>query len=139
MASMTPQEKEELRTQLAEHTARFKSTFRRWSIVYHTFLYGAFVASSAAAIVLQLNTLKESTYRDDLGSVQTAIAAALSGLVAVGAFQRKYRASTSALRDCEKLRIKFSYPDIEGDYIRRSLEEILDAHSAEFTAIKGDS
>jgi hypothetical protein len=82
-----------LRDRLSQNISDLKRWVTMWSFIHHTFLFGAAVLSTSAAVFLQWKVATSDELLQKNIASALAAGAALTGVIAAsGAFERKWRA-----------------------------------------------
>ena len=104
-----------------------------WSFVHHGTLFGSAIASGAAAVIVQLETIpvQIGLSQTDVATILAALAAGLATIAAVGRFEQKWQANRDTRVKLQELLDKLDYPDTTPNLaeIRAQLDAILDRHN----------
>jgi hypothetical protein len=134
-AIMSDSEMEQLRLEVHNGLrAEFWWT-KVWSIVHHTFLFGAVVLSAAAALAIEADLSLWGLSAKRTGSVIAALASIAGGMAAAGGFQRKWRTNRRTRSRLRDLKRDLTDPALEPAVVRARLATIWDEHN---TGISGE-
>lgn len=99
----------------------------RWSVIHHTFLFGAAVLSTATATILQLHGFNEDSKKN--AATILSACAALAGVVAAsGAFDRKWLTCRATRGRLMALEIDLTDDRADVAQARERFKEIWEAH-----------
>ena len=113
---------------------RLRWTFgqKAWSFAYHVSLFGAALLSLAAGFVVQLKSpVFSPAANETLATILAFLAAAFTGVSAVGGFAMKWRANRLSRGRIEDLRLDLKDPSADLRGARNRLKAIRRAHDLE--------
>ena len=123
--------KNKLNSLIKEKIYHYNRWAKFWTTVYHGCLYTSIIASAAAALILKLEGLKNTTViglsQNDMSTILATVAAICGTLLAGGSAGRKWKANCVARREAEQLEIDLeTVEDLSGIHsIRNRLKEII--------------
>ena len=96
-----------------------------WSLLHHGFLFGASILSAAAALTLQLKSIKlDDPSRNDLAAGFAAISSLLGIISVSGNLAKKWRANRITKSVLERLEIDLMNPQCDLTQVRKELKEM---------------
>jgi hypothetical protein len=121
-------ERDAIKKEVERHFRGFDAGSSFWNGVHHGSLYLAVGLSAAVALILKLDSLKNSVAQTDLAATLSVLAALLVALAAAGDFQRKCRAHRKSRSSLDQLKIDLSSSAADGAVIGGRLKEIIANH-----------
>lgn len=106
-----------------------------WSLLYHSFVFGASILSALAALTLQLKSISwESAVRADIAAGLSAIASVIGVMSVSGGFGQKWRANRVTKGTLEEIQIRLLDPGCDLQKIRTDLQEMKRQHHSAIIA-----
>jgi hypothetical protein len=113
---------------VSQNISVVKRWVKMWSFLHHSFLFGAAVLSTSAAVILQLKANGNDALQRDIASVLSAVAALAGVIAASGAFERKWRTCRSTRSRLIKLEIDLTPENMDSKEIKERYNAIWDDH-----------
>jgi hypothetical protein len=131
-AKVTEDERTALREEIAHWCRRWRGGQMAWSFAHHISLFGATVVSITTGFILQLDQDLFGHLSNKTVSTLLALGAAvLSGMAAVGGFERKWRANRLSRGRLDELRIDFMDERHDLGNARKRLKAMIRLHDQE--------
>jgi len=122
--NLTPEKKTFLKNRIETDSDEYRSYARRWSFIYHFFLFGGIVCAALAAILAKATVLRERRKQDNLVAILAGLATVLPLISTGGDFSSKWQANRIAASDMANLQLEIEKQNADYDEIITRIQDI---------------